>query len=72
MSNNIQIGSTNTTPPASPFTAAVHGKIFYDSINWTTNGMICWDATNKVFIVTPYSVLVDMLMTSMKNNNIIQ
>jgi hypothetical protein len=72
MSNNIQIGSTNTSPPATPFTAVIHGKTIYDSINWTQNGTLCWDATNKVFIVTPYSTLVNMLLTAMRNNNVIQ
>lgn len=70
MSNNIQIGSTSTSPPATPFKAFIHGKTIYDSISWTQNGTVCWDATNQVFIVTPYSVLADLIVAAMKNNNV--
>jgi len=55
MSNNIQIGSTNTSPPNSPFTAVIHGKKIYDSINWTADGILCWDSVNGIFFVTPYA-----------------
>jgi hypothetical protein len=55
MSNNIQIGNTNTFPPNSTFNVKVHNKIIYDSTNWTQDGIICWDSTNQIFIVTPYA-----------------
>jgi hypothetical protein len=57
--NNILIGSTDTTPPNTPFWIKVHDKIIYDSESWSTSGTLVWNAVSQQFEVLPNQLLHD-------------
>lgn len=54
MSGNFTIGSApvGTDNPSQLY---FHEFVIYDSINWTQSGNLCWDATNQVFYVVPFT-----------------
>lgn len=50
-SNDTYIGDNPATGNSKLF---FHQYLIYDNLNWTSDGYLCWDATNQCFYVQPF------------------